>query len=304
MRQADVFGRKLVGKSSKHVASVLEREFVQYQFDWSATYRENVGIERYRIGPLVYILLYYEDIQDVHGNIAESDRVTRYEIASLADLTSRVSNIRADILELIHQSPSPASAGFDPFALIAAVNGLHSLGKTEALRVLKAYCDLATAGDQDMRFKYDLDEQRIFLILRLLFVPKDGTSEMPPLNIGGRVPPLRVGANAWPLFPLAVQGNIPFFMIDGHILAGVPESPLVHLEYCKNKCILRPDLLMPISSADEAVRQMVESERWKNLFAWQPSLEARCKQLLQEQALRVQEFHGPIPNNSETTDQR
>ncbi len=304
--KADLLGRKLVGKSSKRAASILESEFGQYyQFNSVTTCRENIGIERYQIGPLIYIHLFYED--SLGGiNIADSDRVSRYEIASFSELTNRVSNVDYDLLDVIHRSPVPTSTRFDPVALTEAVNRLHSLGKTEALRVLKVYYDLAAERDDHMiglpnrpplprnelRFKYDLDEQRIFLILRLLFVPKDATtSKMPHMIIGSPGPPFdKSFLYEWPLFPLVLVNGIPFLMIEGYMLAGVAESPLVHLEYCNKECVLRSEPLGPLTNAVGAVKQLVESESWKNLFTGQPSeLKARYRQLLQSQAERVQD---------------
>ena len=195
--------------------------------------------------------------------------------------------------------------GFDPVALTEAVNCLYSLGKSESLRTMEAYYDLARLRTSDnvmdsatdfadlrrqnfLRFKYDLDEQRLFLILRLLFVPQDPTSQMPPLVIGAPRPNL-VAPNDWPLFPLVLLNGIPFFMTGGYSLYGVPESPLVHLEYCRKKCVLRPAPLGPLTNAVETVRQTIQSERWKNLFAGESSYaEDECRSMLQDQALRVQ----------------
>ena len=94
-------------------------------------------------------------------------------MADLSNLRNEIGDDLFPYVTLIHEAPSIDGFSFNPVALIRAVNGLWPVGPGRALAAARAYNALGTA-DPDRGQQYGLDEQRIFLVLRLLFVRKDG----------------------------------------------------------------------------------------------------------------------------------
>lgn len=167
--------------------------------------------------------------------------------------------LRAHV-EQIHRSPSLDGAAFDPAALVRAVNDLWPLGMERALAALRAYHRLTRAHPSDPT----LDEQRVLPIARLLFVRRDGAAEMPPLMVGGAdiAPP----PSTFPLFPLALSHGLPFLLITGYTLDGLPQSPEDHLAYCEQRCRLRDAPLSPDASPITAVNALIADPRWQSLY--------------------------------------
>lgn len=206
----------------------------------------------------------------------------------MTELESVRSQIKSGLfpaVELIHRAPTIDGNGFNPVALIRAVGGLLPLGKENALAALEAYERLAWApvgGEQHD----SLDDERVFLILRVLFMRNDGNSVMPPLRIGSPDVPPPEDPAAFPLFPLAVVEQIPFLLIDGYQLGGLPERASEHIRYCREHCRLRPAPLRPQAPPLDAVEALVQSEAWRALV---PEGEARQRyaRMLRQQATRA-----------------
>jgi hypothetical protein len=247
----------------------------------------------------------------ISENLVMSQGQVRYSIADDTTFLLRYRNERLDELNifcfdelkplasddlfpavrLIHRSTFVGWT-FDPTSLIRAVNGLLPLGREKALAALHAYLRLANPMS-DRVWPYCLDEQRVFLVSRLLFVRKDGMSEMPSMQIGLAVPRIRPVDSDWPLFPLAVVDDVPFCLSYGYMLAGRAQSPLEHLTYCEQKCVLRNKMMSPSGSPLDAVEHLTSSDYWKRLFS-DPSDEILVKSLVRTQAVRSLEH---LPNN-------
>ena len=293
----EAFGSSLVGRTNAEVRTLVEQKYPRYFIRSSGfmspwTQRENVGLERYQLDRDTYLQLCFANIKDKLGNIRDIDKVTSFSIVCTEGLKAKVPQATFDSIRLIHHSPTPEPQSFDPVALIIVVNHLRSLGTTEAIRRLRIYHDLAVTTDPHFRWRYDLDEQRLFFIIRLLFVRRDGDARMPQMHIGSTVPSVPEDSTDWPLFPLAVRGDIPFFIASGYILGGQPESPLRHLEYCGPYCTIRDKPLTPTLSPIEAIDELYGTKEWQALFANRTSrletypADCRHKHLLRCQALR------------------
>jgi hypothetical protein len=207
-------------------------------------------------------------------------------MTDLSDLRGEIGSDLYPYVKLVHQAPSIDGATFNPVALIRAVNGLQSLGKERAVAVLRTYDKVATAN-ANRREKYGLDEQRIFLILRLLFVPEDAASGVPPMLIGEADPPPPQGDHTWPLFPLVVVDQIPFLPVSGYgfLMGGLPQSPLDHVVYCAQRCRLRDEPLVPETSPIKAVESLLASEQWERFVP--PDRAEWFEGMLRRQALRA-----------------
>lgn len=196
--------------------------------------------------------------------------------------------IPADVypqVELIHRAPRLRSFDFDPAALIRAVNALWPLGRERALAALRVYCRVAAANDR-RRERYDLDEQRVFAIVRLLFVPNDAQA-WPVVGAGDPVGVRLADAAPWPLFPLALVQQIPFFLpIAYDVLGAGPQSPTEHLDFCAAHCRMRDAPLAPSASPVAAVEELTASPAWRTLAAVRSPLLGLDSQL-RLQALRA-----------------
>jgi hypothetical protein len=158
------------------------------------------------------------------------------------------------------------------------------MGKEKALEAMTVYTKMAQERG-DTPFRFDLDEQRVFLILRVLFQRVDGQPEMPWVGIGATSPEVKDGNRDWPLFPLTMQNDIPFCLASGYSLAGQAESPMTHIEYCRRNCHLRWKPLQPTSSPVQAVETLFQSAQWKRLFP-EREADAMTRSLLRAQALQ------------------
>jgi len=139
------------------------------------------------------------------------------------------------ILRIIHQSPRPDGREFNPRNLIVAVNALQPLGKEKALAALMEYYRVTDNRDE---------AQSEFIILRALFdLPERGF--MPPMFIGAPAPDEPKDPKKIPRFPLAIVDDVPFMLVDGYALAGMPQSPLEHLTYFREHGQLRAKKLFP-----------------------------------------------------------
>lgn len=201
-----------------------------------------------------------------------------------SDLKTEIGSDLYPNVHMVHKAPSIIGSDFDPVALIHAVNVLHALGKEKAITILRTYIALSTS-DPGRSEQYDLDEQRVFLVLRLLFVQKYGKIGMPPLLIGASDVVVSHLNSSWPLFPIAVVNQIPFLLVSGYTLGGFPQNPLDHLDYCLQFCQLRHKPIEPESSSVDAVESLLASERWQTLIP--DEREYWYRGMLYRQALRA-----------------
>jgi hypothetical protein len=237
--------------------------------DWNDSWLSwaggEVALGRYPLDAESNLLIEYDTKDKKDFNVKPDDTIVSVRIVHFDDLRPQLPAGLFSYVKLINRSPSVGDTGFDPVALIRAVNGLRQLEKAQALRALREYVRLVN-DDGHRSFSYDLDEQRVFLIARLLFVRRDGDARMPWMYIGGTSPQVQPDDPAWPLFPLVVQDDIPFHMASGYDLAGHAQSPLEHLEYCEKNCVIRPEPLRPSQSPLVAAEHVFASDRWHNLF--------------------------------------
>ena len=105
-------------------------------------------------------------------------RVVSYRVEPV--LAENIGPLRPEIgeelyytIRLIHKSPPVGQPGFDPLALIRAVNHLRSLGKEQAIKALKRYVEIANTTGYRSKVR-GLNEERVLPILGLLFCPQVG----------------------------------------------------------------------------------------------------------------------------------
>jgi len=157
-------------------------------------------------------------------------------------------------MQAINGAPSVSAEGFDPVTLVRAVNHLHSLGKAKAITELRDFLRIArySNGERDPANIDTSDGQCVFLIVRLLFEPEKRGDKLPDVGIGAFIPFREENDVAlWPLFPLALQDDIPFVLNEGVILGGLAEHPGSHVNWAEKHGKLRARPLWP---ADDPLR--------------------------------------------------
>ncbi|MBN2363840.1 hypothetical protein JXL83_06890 [candidate division WOR-3 bacterium] len=96
---------------------------------------------------------------------------------------------------------------------------VQSLGNNEAIAALREY---AAANEES---------EKIIILTRMLFKPKDNTSLRRPL-IGGAIFFGNTDYEDWPSEPIEIINGVPFLITMGYCLGGSPETSLQYLEYC------------------------------------------------------------------------
>ena len=159
----------------------------------------------------------------------------------------------ADELQILKDAPPISASSYRAAHLIRAVNHLRTLGKEEAIRLLRNYA----------KQTHHTHNEKIFLICRCLFKNPRGWNQ----PILGRPSPLIVSENAkrFPLFPLAIKNGVPFLLVEGYELQGSPELVDGCIQLCGHLPLISED--MPEINLKEAARQLVASKEFKELYA-------------------------------------
>ncbi|MEZ0230559.1 MAG: hypothetical protein ACAI25_18200 [Planctomycetota bacterium] len=157
----------------------------------------------------------------------------------------------AALLGTIHACPRISAWSFDPRPLIEAVNTLQPLGKDKALAVLREYLRVASVSDNA--------DDRVFLVLRILFDVPEDPGHMPPLRIGAPDPAAPADPKAIPRFPLVLQDDVPILLVRGYTLAGRPESAGAHVEHFAKHGRLRAAPLAPTNKPLAMIEAVVKA---------------------------------------------
>jgi hypothetical protein len=246
--------------------------------------------ERYGLADGALLIVRYDNVHDDHGTPRENDLVAAATVVRFDDLRDQIPTDAYDAVRAVHLSPSLDD--HNPLSLVRAVNALHPLGKDKILAALSAYVRLAVAlprdnsapNDPDRAWRYDLDPQRVLLLTRLLFVGNDGHPDTPPIATGQPDPHVAPDSEDWPLFPLALQDDLPFFLAPSYFPADQPQPPADAIEFCRHHGSLRPTPLAPRTSPQLAAEKLLESPAWKRLFTQRD--DNRPRQAIRTQAVR------------------
>ena len=164
---------------------------------------------------------------------------------------------------------------FNPLALIKAVNYFHSLGYHKSLQILLLYCYLIQKiedwpfskilNDIDIDMsEFALEPQRILMVARLLFIPKNKQMSLLELLLGE--PDIKTkDASLFPWFPLHLYEDIPFCLPMEYTLFGYPVSPGDYINWCREECQIRETPLKPNNNPLESVNTFLKSEEVQTL---------------------------------------
>jgi hypothetical protein len=171
------------------------------------------------------------------------------------------------ILEALSDLPGLNGSFYNPRPVIRAVNLLQPLGKEKALAAIEEYLRVSSW------LMDDHPREGVFVVLRTLFeVPSGQTvfphgiastpGYMPPMLVGASIPAEPNDKKLLPRFPVAIEGDIPFFLVEGYNLGGRPELPESHVIYFRKFGKLRAKPLSPTAKPIEALQAFENSPRW------------------------------------------
>ena len=153
---------------------------------------------------------------------------------------------------------------YTPDSMARSANALIAMGETDAYDVLRSYASETPRDTWHAMLRAD----RIALLCRALY---EGCPRSPAY--GGMLTPLQSADPAdWPRFPLALSDDVMLLLANGRFLAGVPESSMSYLEYCKANGTFRkkPYAVPTKEEASAALNALFLSDRWARI-KWKDS---------------------------------
>lgn len=183
------------------------------------------------------------------------------------------------LLEALGQAPACNGKDYNPRPLVRIVNLLQPLGKEKALAVIEEY--LRVTSD------WPPDREGMFLVLRTLFKVSENPGYMPSMGMGASDPPAPANPQLLPRFPISIEGDIPFLVVHGYSLEGVPEDPQSHVEYFRKYGKIRARPLVPTTKPFAAIEEFASSPRWPFPDSNSPRGAKRGYLFLGEQVLRL-----------------
>lgn len=134
---------------------------------------------------------------------------------------------------------------------IQAAMVLQEMGSREALDSLYKYSD-------DSKYLY-----QIMVLARMLFESEPGKDFRRPL-IGGAVFIGNTDYDDWSLEPICLVDGVPFLIVRGYILGGLPESATSYLDYCRENARWKDEIYQIPSQQqlEDALNQLITSGNW------------------------------------------
>jgi hypothetical protein len=199
----------------------------------------------------------------------------------------------AETMQIINGAPSYVQNDFNPAKLVRAVNHLVPMGKEKAIRQLRAFLRIARdSTNETVRYDENIDTSDrtcVFLIVRLLFECAEPTGKLPDIMTVPFVPsPADEDRKYWPLHPVFLQDDVPFFLVNGGMGGGMPDQPERHVDWAKKYGRIRSRPLRPLDNPMLAAERLVALPQTKRLYKDQD-----FKDLLYRQAWNIIEDVDP-----------
>jgi hypothetical protein len=195
----------------------------------------------------------------------------------------------ADVLNVVDDCSIWDGFTFDPGSYIRAVNLLRTHEKTSLLDGLRKYCEVNSGSSQ-----WPSDSTKVFLLLRILFIPRDAGQQLPPIRIGMPLDTEMPSAQSFPLYPLALIADVPLLIVSGYMTGGTMEQPSSHIEFCARHCHLRPQALRPPDNPLPLAKTLVESAQW-----YRSERTPQDRSMLEAQLLRLVRSVYALPGSDE-----
>jgi hypothetical protein len=133
---------------------------------------------------------------------------------------------------------------------ISAAKQLQNMGRESAISVLRECCE------------NEENQNKVIILCRMLFESENGMRR--PL-IGGAAFPGNSTYADWPSEPIEIVQNIPFLIVSGYCLGGLPERAIDYLEYCELNCEWKNEFYSMPSENElvSALNELLNSEKWQ-----------------------------------------
>jgi hypothetical protein len=107
-------------------------------------------------------------------------------------------------------------------------------------------------------------DDRAVVLCRMLFVARPHGSFL-RAEIGGASFPGGTSYSDWLLEPITLVDGVPFLVVHGYTLAGVPEDPRRYVRYCLRACDWNPYRYRLRTSEEKhrALEKLLASPQWK-----------------------------------------
>jgi hypothetical protein len=174
-------------------------------------------------------------------------------------------------MQIINGAPSYSQNDFNPAKLVRAVNHLMPMGKEKAIRELWEFLKVARdTVNETVRHDEDIDTSDrtcVFLIVRLLFECAEPKDALPAIATIPFTPtPEDKDRKLWPLYPVHLQDDVPFFMVWGGALGGCPDQPERHIDWAEKHGRIRRKPLRPIDNPMEAASRLMALPQTSRLY--------------------------------------
>jgi hypothetical protein len=164
------------------------------------------------------------------------------------------------LLRLIDQTPELRGVVYDPLPVIRLVNTLQALGKERALAAIAEYLRVASDAVRE--------NDRLFVVLRVLFdVPAD-PGYMPRMFVGAPWPREPKDLRRVPRFPVAIVADVPLLLVADYEIAGQPEAVGTELPSFRQHGQLRSKPLVPVADPVAVIDEFCRRLLW--LYGDQP----------------------------------
>lgn len=150
-----------------------------------------------------------------------------------------------------------------PRSFADAANELMAMGETKATKMLKS---MAPDPSQDVVANPSINV-RIGWLVRLIYVPNQGSVLQPPPFGALRLPVNSMPLTEWPEYPLVISDGVAFVLNDQYEGSGPAPDAIAYLDYCRKEGHFR-DIRFQVptrADADRALLQLFGSDRWKNI---------------------------------------
>jgi hypothetical protein len=148
--------------------------------------------------------------------------------------------------------PTIDAGAYKAVPYLRAAAKLQSLNKEKAFEILQR---LAQEGKND---------KQVIVLCRMLFIPKvNGEFRRPRI---GRPDLLgETDSKSWPLEPIELVDGIPFLIVTGYRIGGLPEPASSYLSYCIKNCNWNPEKFISKNDKErkKALEKLIVSPKWQ-----------------------------------------
>ena len=158
------------------------------------------------------------------------------------------------LLGLLERIAQTEIAEYRPDEVISAINALIRLGKEGSLRAIQDCLSKLTPNQETVG---------LFWILRILFDLPSGRP-FPPVSLGNPDIPPPSQVELLPRYPIVLVQDVPFLVVSGYMLAGLPETVDSHLVFFQSYGIIRPQ---PLRIPSDLASVLEEFEMiWRSIY--------------------------------------